>query len=176
MLETLAGRLKWERTPEGIRVQLPFRFRWESLPPIIAAFFISLWIDDIIQKSPIKGTGPSLGTILGTGLCIAAMLPTLQLAKKVFIILTPTEVSKAISFFGKQFRKCSRQNNRLYDLRSNLLVSEWSGKDIDNRNSVEINQGSRDVTLASWLTDIEAEALITKMREIYPFPKDEPTG
>lgn len=156
MLETLAGRLKWERTRDGICIQLPRRFRLEALLGIVMAFCIPVWIDDIIRKSPIKGTGLSLGTILCSGLCIAVALLSIHLSSRTILVLTHDELKKAIYVLGgPSFRRTGR-NDQLYDLRRNLMVSEWTGKDRANQNVVEINRDVFDYTLAYGLTDLEA--------------------
>jgi len=172
MLERLTGRLKWERTEEGTRIQLPQHIRLGYLAAIVFAALLPLQIDDLVPKPPIHGSGLGPIPILISSFIVALLL-VLHLATTSSIILTPTEASKAVFLFGKQLRKRSRQNNSLYGLRSNLMVSEWSGKDIENRNTVVINQGFLDFTLASKLTKTEAEALIAKMMEIYPFPANE---
>lgn len=174
MLETLAGRLKWQRTTDGIRVLLPKRFPWEALPGLIAGMFIPVWVDDIIRKSPIRGTGLTLGTILWTSLCIAAGVLALHLASRTILTLSPDELSRAVCIFGRQIRRRTRRNDQLHGLRKNLLVSEWTGKDMVNKTVVEINRGGFDHTLAYGLTDMEADALITRMMEVYPFPNDRP--
>jgi hypothetical protein len=176
VLETLAGRLKWERTDNGIRVLLPRRFPWEALPGVVLAIFTPVFVDDIIRKSPISGTGLSLGEILWSGLCIAAAILAIHLSARTLLILTPNQLSWAVHILGRHVIKRTCRNDQLHGLRQNLLVSEWTGKDKVNQNVVEINRDGFYRTLASRLTDLEADALIAKIMEVYPFPQRSAAG
>jgi hypothetical protein len=139
---------------------------------MILGMMIPVWIDDVVRKSPIKGNGLTLEVILLTGLCMAIGVLVLHLSKSTILTITPEELSRTISILGQQIRKRSRQNCELCGLRKNPLVSEWSGRDMANRNVVEVSWNGSYQTLAYGLTDAEADALIARMMEVYPFPED----
>ena len=136
---------------------------------------IPVWVDSIIRKPPMRGAGLSLGAIFGMSLCVAAGVVVIHLSTKATLNLTDTDLSKSVYVLGLRTFSRSGRNDQLHGLRQNTLVSEWTGKDRIGRNVVEINRGSFDYTLAHGLTDEEAEALIVKMKEIYPFPESEPS-
>lgn len=173
MFETLAGKLRWERNGSGIRVLLPRRFHWGAFFQMIVVMCIPVWVDGVIRKSPLRGRGLTLDVILWTGLCIAVGILVLHLSMRTILTVTPDELSKTVWIFGRQLRRRSHRNVELCGLRKNLLVSERTGRDMVNKNVVEIGRNGFYHTIAYGLTDAEADALMAKMIEVYPFPEDE---
>jgi hypothetical protein len=170
-MEKLNGRVRWKCVVGGVRIEIPMRFNWAALPVLISAFFVPFFVDDIVRKSPLHGRGLDLLQLLAASLIMMAISTVPALGSKRVVHLTREHLRFGTEALGRKLRHRTFSTNLLYDIRSNPVVSEWTGKDLQNRLSVEIGYGQRYQTLASGLTDDEAKALIAKMTEVVTFPK-----
>ncbi len=173
MLEAWAGRLKLQRNTDSIQVLLPKRFNGDAVPVLIFGVSISVMIEFILD-SLIRGTKLDLWGILWTALSMAAGVFALNFSTRTILTLTSDELSQTKTIFGIPLRKQTRRNDQIHGLRKNVLISEWTGKDLTNKTVVEINQSGSYRPLVAGLTDAESDTLIAGMMAVYPFPYDTP--
>jgi hypothetical protein len=178
MLETLAGRLKWERTKNGICVEIPARLSAtkEGFDSITLSI-IWLWVlgVDVLRWGFERSRADvSLREFLN----VADLIPFFILGWAVWVFLTstrlsldPDQLTMEYCVFG--FRWLSREsptrllhNPRFTQQRYaglQVLGSKWTALQIDSDYSTR--------NLAIRVTETEAGTLIAKMMEVYPFPK-----
>jgi hypothetical protein len=172
MLETLEGRLKWERTGDGIRVVIPVRMGW--LPAMSG---ISLWIlpafavwgiEYFIHLS--RPVSVVLNEIsLCSGVCLVILWFAMIFTLEQVLTLNPAEVTFQARALGIGIRKRSVATSRLSNLR--FVHSEYGDLvSMDSMSRIEIDRDFKTRKFAFGITEGEAETLIEKMLEVYRFP------
>jgi len=189
MLETLAGRLRWERTEGGIRVEYQVRgdysamwkfFKaglrndWPGLLIIAAILFIA---DLFASHRHIAGWWSARWWAVPLSLLFGAMLgrSISMLAKRTILTLDPTRLELEFRLWNWGRGRETYRTAYLHDLR----FAE-STRGADTRNGLRLSEIQFDNHLATQyfgtgITEKEAVALITKMMGVYPFPKYLPT-
>jgi hypothetical protein len=184
MMEPLAGRLKWERTANGIRVEyrMPgnrttmLRFlkaSWSRNWPTLVVFAPVCWVIASFEhhdKSIFWWVYP-------LALLFGAMLGDFisMLANRTIITLDAKKLKL-------EFRRWNRRRKHLAFLTEHLhdLRFARSSRGVDIRNELRLNEMQFDKDFATQyfapgITEEEATALISRMKEVYSFPKYPPS-
>jgi hypothetical protein len=181
MLEKLAGRLIWERTGSGIRVEISARAGW-----MLA--FLCLWlalfggIGGALEFKAFNEGDPStfmliwgLAWLVGVG--VGAGLLIWSLGGRTMLLLNQTEMTIQHRVMGFEWDKRTYATSQVCNLRyvPSFKSSGWSGSNYEqtyHQSQIRFEAEDKTRSFASGLSDIEAFALIDKMLEIYNFPKD----
>jgi hypothetical protein len=168
MLETLAGRLKWERGEDGIRVVIPDPASSAEFLGIAVAVGLPFVVYRLLEGSH----GPARGWVLAVAGSVALLLATrlrMELVgRKRQVILT--SASLTVTTLERCWKSRTQFTYTVWNLRSNPRVS-LTGKEYPEQIQVEIDSTSGTWTIASRLTEAEAAALISKMTEVFVFPE-----
>jgi hypothetical protein len=180
-LQKLAGRLKWERTMQGIRVEIPARSGW-------VAVFIGGWLlfwtyfgAGILRKALDQPDLSSIQWIWLAGWAIGACGVTGYLiwclTGRTTLSLDQTELKLERRTMGIEWDERTFPTRSVINLRyiPAYWNREWSGGDYGNTYHPSIMrfeaQDSK-CDFASGVNDAEAQALIEKMNAVYKIPKD----
>jgi hypothetical protein len=169
MLEKLAGRLKWERMGDGIRVVIPVRVPWLTAISGIWLFMLPCFITVLFCK--LRGiTVPCPFTLDLIGLLFVAMWFTMIFTIQHVLTLNPAEMTMQVRMFGIGVRKRTYATSCLYCLR--FGPSEYGNYlTMDMMSRIQIDRDGKTRNLAFGITETEADALIEKMMEVYKFPR-----
>jgi hypothetical protein len=173
-MEKLADRLSWERGANGILVVIPARRDWTVL--FFAAWLVGWTIGG---KAAFHETFAANGQIqlfmlawlVGWvfGECFATAAVLWALGGRTILRLDPTRLEIERNLFGVRLSSRSAATGEIRNLRFSPRIARgrWS-------KASEIRFESADKTLGfgSGISDAEAFALIDKMLEVYPFPKE----
>ena len=168
MLETLEGRLKWERTEDGIRVEIPEPASFAELVAIVVVAGLPFVVCGLLGGFHGPARGWVLAIVGAVALLLAAPLGMELVGRKRLVILTSAALTVTI------LQRCAESRTQLtstvWNLRSNPRVS-LTGKEYAGQIQVEIDSTSGTWTIGSRLTEAEAAALISKMMEVFVFPE-----
>jgi hypothetical protein len=169
MLETLAGRLKWERTGDGIRVVIPVRIHWLSAFSGIWLFMLPHFTAEIIGKAKF-GSGPTSFAPEWFGLCLVVLWFMMIFTAQQIFTLNPTEMEFQTCIFGIGVKKDIYATSRLQCLR--FVSSEYGDwVSMNKMSKIQIDRDFKTRNFAFGITEQEADTLIKKMMEVYKFPK-----
>jgi hypothetical protein len=167
MLETLAGRLKWERTEDGIRVEILEPASFADFEAIVVVAGLPFVVYGLLGGSHGAARSWVLAIVGVVALLLATPLAMGLVGRKRLVILTSATLTVTTS------HPCAASRTQLtytvWNLRSNPRVS-LTGKEYAEQIQVEIDSTSGTWTIASRLTEVEAAALISKMKEVFVFP------
>lgn len=170
MLEKLAGRLKWERTGDGIRVVIPVRVPLLSTLSGISLVYAPLFTLQVFDK--LRGVAvPASFVPLWIGLFLSVIWFTMMFTMKQILTLSPAQMGFQTRTMGIGVRKGTRATSGLRNLR--FVPSEYGNWTFMNDMSrIEIDRDCKTRKFAFGITEQEADALIEKMMEVYSFPKE----
>ncbi len=186
MLETLAGRLKCERTEDGIRIRIPtarftlrFLFGYYLIPSacILSIYLIAKgWSVLSLHFHPHPHPHQmTWWAVFFDGLLSAIALTAgsvfARVTARTSLTLNPAEMK--IEYRSAGIKRATRvyATANVSNLR---LVMYSPGENLHNHfrmNEIQYCANSRVESFASGITEREAEALIARMMEVYPFPK-----
>ncbi|MGB6688680.1 MAG: hypothetical protein WBE76_12645 [Terracidiphilus sp.] len=172
MLEPLAGRLKSERTSDGIRIVIPSRFDVGPLGDTVLIACIPVLAVDVVAKVDKSWTGWRWEELSLFLLVIAALRLAMIVADKTVLTLNPAWLTIRRGPFGLHWKKSSLATRRLHNLRSVPSTSDWTGKKVRGRETVQFDEDGYSRDVAKQLTSAEAAALIEAMLETYNFADD----
>ncbi len=168
MLETLAGRLKWERTEDGIRVEMPDPAPFAEFLglAVVAAFpFVVYALFGGFRRPPRDWWALVIVVAVASLLTVPHGIEIR--GRKRLLILTSTALTVTT------IERCPKSRTQLtytvWNLRSNPRVS-LTGKEYPQQIQVQIDSTSGTWTIGERLTETEAAALISKMMEAFAFP------
>jgi hypothetical protein len=168
MLETLAGRLKWERTEDGIRVEMPEPASFADIFAIVFVTGLPFVIYGLFGGFDDPARSWTLALVGAVVLFLAITLGTELVGRKRLIILTSVDLTVTNT------HPCAKSRTQLtytiWNLRSNPRVT-LTGKEYPEQIQVEIDSTSGTWTIGSRLTEAEAAALISKMMKVSVFPE-----
>jgi hypothetical protein len=168
MLESLAGKLKWERTADGIRVEIPDPASFADFLGIIVAAALPFVVYSFFEGYHWAANPLVLAVVCAVSLLLAVPNGIELVGRKRLVILTSTALTEtSIERCAKGRRQL---NYTLWNLRSNPRVS-LTGNEYSDQIQVEIQTTSGAWTIGSRLTETEADALISKMTEVFVFPE-----
>jgi hypothetical protein len=173
MLETLVGRLRWERTGTGIQVEIPARLSW-----VIA--FLCVWVTgwsmagwNVINKTFAADNPPLfdlvwlVGWFAGEVTVIAIILWSLTGCFTLNLDNQTLEITRKIAGIKLDKRVFTTANVR--NLR--YIPATTHGRS-SRQSEIRFEADDKTCGFASGIADSEAFSLIDKMLEIFPFPKE----
>lgn len=184
MLQTLAGRISWEESENGIRVEIrPRRDRttvlrslkasWASNWPMLIVLVPACLLISIVDRHAQRyfWWGNPLALLFGSmlGDVISTMVNR--------TILTLDAKTLKLEFHRWNRRRKQREflTEHLHDLR---FAKSTPRADIRNElrlNEIQFDRNFATQSFAPGITEDEATALIARMNEIYRFPKYPPS-
>ena len=169
MLEKLAGRIKWERTGDGICVVIPTPFSWRTVLTGLSLWMFCHFTGEIIAKNhhgAVNGSASFMPEWIG--LCLGGVWLLAIFAGKQILTLNPVEMKMQFRTLGVRGRAVSVETHRLHNLRYSPSSLGWSMQD---ESKIQIEKDLKTRNIAWGITEPEALALIGKMMEVYSFPK-----
>jgi hypothetical protein len=184
MLETLAGRLKWERTAYGFRVSIPVRSSMAGLIGSLAGICLAgAWIVYwSLKEAHETGTTGSMsgamtrwvaiGALAGSLCALARWLLRTRTARTVLTVdQTETRIQREIAgvcWSTRTFATCA-----ISDLQYIPPPNIWSAEEPKTVESeIRFMADHKMHSFAAGIKESEAAALIDRMREVYDFPND----
>jgi hypothetical protein len=168
MLESLAGRLKWERTEGGIHVEIPDPASSAEFLGIVIAAGLPFVVYGLLGGSYVSARPWVLTIVCAVSLLLAAPHGMELVGRKRLVILTSAVLT--VTTIERCPTSRTQLNYTVWNLRSNPRVSV-TGKEYAEQIQVEIDSTSGTWTIGSRLTEAEAAALISKMMEVFVFPE-----
>ncbi len=173
MLEPLAGRLTWEKTGEGIRVEIPERKSWTILTFVL---WIILWCGAgwlLIYKTH-NAQDHSQAQMFWLVIWIAIVLQPIAavlwtLYGSTLLILDTNRLQIAKRIMGLRL---SVRNFANADVRSLRFVPSIMRVITTSPSGIWFLENNKLRQFAPAIAEIEALALIDKMLQVYKFPID----
>ncbi len=173
MLQTLAGRVNWERTENGIRAVVPSRFSWWFLFPGLVVLTFPHFTYEVFWKSgQAAAMGPRSFTPEWIGLALFVFWIALFRTHKSVLTLTSAEMRVEKRTLGLRLRTGVSATTQLSDLR---FVPSQYGISAEDQSRIQFRAGNKTRSFGIGIGEEEADALIARMMEVYPFPKPSPT-
>jgi hypothetical protein len=170
MFEPLTGRLKWERQGDGIRVIIPSRFRWWSLYPGLMLLIFPHFTYQVFWKSGhTAATEPRSFIPEWIGLALLVIWVGLFRTHKSVLTLTQAEMRVEKYALGLRLRTSTSETSQLSDLR--FIPSQY-GMSVDDLSRIQLRRNNKARSFGLGIGEEEADALIAKMMDVYPFPKN----
>ncbi|MGA2350485.1 MAG: hypothetical protein ABSF70_08650 [Terracidiphilus sp.] len=173
MLETLAGKLKWERTGNGIRVELPAQLTWPNVSRRVgswlftwAIYFALITLMDGFRGRPVSWRVALIGAPFYAACGIWDVLRL-----RTVLTLNPDEMTINQAFFQKNWTKRIYATRRLDNLRYCKSRLQRTAERREVKNSLLCDVEHQTIGLFDGVDEEEADALIAKMMEVFPFPK-----
>jgi|SRR5580692_4001038 hypothetical protein len=178
MIEKLAGRLKWERADQGIRVVIPARWGWLAISAaaaVVGATIEAMQLEWMIPSDEALFRLGVLGAVVvALGVCAAVAWISWSFTGKTVVTINQNEMRiqrrvLGIEWDTRRFATCDVRNLRY------LPPTEIRAFRTDtdpNTSKIQFQAKNRTVRFASGITEREACALFDRMQEIYKFPKD----
>ena len=186
MLEKLAGRLKWERTPLGMLVAIPVRRSMTAAlyGPLVAIWLIYAWVHfwHLLAAPHSGGSAFTLQMIaLGiyaVGLCYFVCWLLWIFTGETVLTLVPSELKIQRRVIGIKFASLSFPTHHVRNLRYNPPTRFWAlGGYIDPKTSnMQFRADDATHRFARGITEAEASALTLHMLKIYKFPSSKVPG
>jgi hypothetical protein len=169
IMEKLRGKLSWERTANGIRVEIPGWMDWWR------TLFLSGWLafwtyagTQAIGKDWESGSPFFLFWLTFWTVAWVYTFGTIvwSLFGRIILTLDPSLLNLTYTLAGTEVRQRSFSTHEIYDLRYRPVA----GTKYPGVLCFESNEETR--KFASCVSEAEAFALIDKMLEVYPIPKE----
>jgi hypothetical protein len=176
MLETLEGRLKWERTVDGIRVELPAPLDRQNVIKAVTSGLLS-WLlmcglltilDTTNRAHKIFMDWPIFLIVVPfyVGIDIWKIL-----TKRTILTLMPNAMILNRGALEIGFNRRVFAYGRLCNLHYCESRRMRTAESENVKNSILCDVDDETIALISGVTSEEGEALIQKMMEVYNFPK-----
>jgi hypothetical protein len=172
MLETLAGRLKWERTVNGIRVEIPAR----GSDPVLSqlAWFCFLAGPVLLFVGIPDKDSTAFELLFIWVLLIAGLLSTIvrilwEIAGKTILTIDPNSMALSSRIMGLDLKRRSYANENVRLMRFVPAVTRFWSKRSSGIWFIENNVLRK---FAKAITPAEASVLIDKMLRVYRFELD----
>ncbi|MGA3262747.1 MAG: hypothetical protein ABSC47_01730 [Terracidiphilus sp.] len=173
MLDTLAGRLTWERTGQGMRVEIPAR---RSGTIVISVLWLVLWCGGgwlmLTTLHPGRALShPQLLWLAGWAAGVFFMTASIlwSLAGKTTLALDPWNLQIAHQVMGLQLNMRSYANADVRNLR--FVPAMIRGRSTIP-SGIWFEENGRTRRFATAVAETEASALIGKMLQVYKFSHD----
>jgi hypothetical protein len=178
MLETLAGRLKWERTGLGIRVVIPARLDWWIVPAaLFATAVIGVDCFYLFNNLPDVGLSPLVWiciviVLIGGVVFICWFL--WSVAGKTILAMDPFELKLEHQVIGIE---CDSRRFATYDVKClryipPVYIYAFQTDTNPATSKIQFQAKGKTIRFARGITEREACALFDRMMEIYKFPKN----
>jgi hypothetical protein len=180
MQEKLAGRLMWEQTAEGIRVEIPALFNWQVVPDaaLVCVWMVGAWL---YQRNFAPGRGLTALAwsciVAGVvGLFIAAGWVLWGLTGETILTLNPAVLKIQRLVIGIEWDTRIFASSDVHELRYVPPTNRWAFRSDADPNASKIRFQAKGKTngFAGGVTEREASALIEGMLAVYRFTKNSP--
>ena len=173
MFETLAGRLKWERTGNRIRVEIPARLNWT------VAFFL-VWLAgwtmagrSVLAETLAKPNPPAFNLLWLVGWAIGECFVTVSiiwsLSGRTSLEMDPGQLAITRRVMGIQISRRTFSTTDVRNLRYNPAGNRGRHS---YQSQIKFEADKRTCSFGTGLEDAEAFALIDKMLEVHKFPQE----
>lgn len=173
MLEKLVGRLKWERTGNGIRVEIPAQLNWTVV-------FFLVWLAgwtmagrSVLAKTLAKPSPPAFDFLWlvgwAFGECFVAVSIIWSLTGRTALEMDPCQLAITRQVLGIRISRRIFSTTDVRNLRYNPIGNR---RRHSYQSRIKFEADSRTCSFGAGLEDAEAFALIDKMLEVYKFPKE----
>ncbi len=179
-MEQLAGRLKWERTAEGIRVAIPSRRGAMTglYGPVVGVWLVAAAIRywHLLEAPHTEGSEFTLQLIaLGVyalGFCFAVCWLAWTFTNETLVILDKSELKIQRRAIGIDIVTSAFPNQDAAGFRFIAPTPSWASfGEIDPKtSSIQFQAGKTTRTFAAGITEEEAFALFDRMLRVYKFP------
>jgi hypothetical protein len=177
MLETLAGRLKWERTGLGIRVVIPARLDWWIMQAaLVATAVVGVDYLYIFNNLPDGGLSPLVWiciviVIIGGGVFICWFL--WSIAGKTILRMDPFELKLERRVIGiecdsRRFATCDVKCLRYFPP---VYIYAFRTDTNPATSKIQFQFKGKTIRFARGITEREACALFDAMMGVYKFPQ-----
>jgi hypothetical protein len=178
MLEKLAGRLKWEHSDQGIRIEIPARWGWQAI------FAAVLLAGGALAASQVEWTIPSdearfrLGVlsavVIGVGVCFTVAWISWSFTGRTIVSVNQNEMKIQRKVLGIEWDTRRFVTFEVRNLRYLPPTEIWVFRtDTDpNTSKIQFQAKNKTVGIAGGITEREACALFDRLEEICKFPKD----
>jgi hypothetical protein len=177
MIETLAGRLNWENTGQGIRVEIPAR---RSSAIVVRFLWLILWCGAgwmMLSGSHGGKTLPPVQLTWLAGWAVGVILVTASilwsLAGKTILTLDSVQLQITSQIMGLQLSTRTYANA---DVRNLRFIPAMMRARTNRPSGIWFEANGKLRNFASALTETEASSLIDLMHQVYNFPKDSSGG
>jgi hypothetical protein len=180
MLETLAGRLKWEETSEGIVVSVPVR-RGVSAPlygPLVAIWLIYAAVHYWnLLGTPHRDYNEFTLQVIAIaiyafGFCFAVFWLTWIFTAETILTLTPSEMKIQRRVAGIVLTTQSFETRHVRNLKYIPPSRFWAleGYTDPGTANMQFKVGNETHSFGKGITEAEARALAARMLKVYEFP------
>lgn len=181
MLDKLAGRLTWERTGSGIRVEIPAAGGWITA---FLCFWLIVWggIGGALIARAYENEDFTVVMMIWSvawvvGVCFGLVWMAWSITGRTTVTLSPVELEIRRRFIGMEWDKRTFATSGVRNFRyiPPFSSSQWVGGNYErtyHASEMRFEAGDKTRSFAGGVSDTEAFALIDKMLEVYPFPKD----
>jgi hypothetical protein len=171
-MEKLTGKLSWERTANGIRVEIPGWMGWSRT--LFLSGWLAFWIYFGIPAGREHRESASLFSLLWLSFWAVAGVYTFgtivwSILGRIVLTLDPSRLNLTYTLAGIEIRQRSSSTHEIHNLRYRPVAGMGQPK-YPGVICFESNGKTRN--FASCTSGAEAFALIGKMLEVYPFPKE----
>ncbi len=172
----MAGGLKWERTEQGILVEIPPPLGWTEL---FLAGWLAFWIFGGVYmlRKALNGEDQSTTNLWGlvgwaVSSCLFGGWLIWSLAGTTRVALSAAKMTIQRRVFGFELITSTFQTSRMENLRyiAPYWVNNGDGAGY-TRSKVCVTANGWTRTLASGVSEAEAGALMDRIAEVYNFPK-----
>ncbi len=182
MPEKMAGRLTWEGTGAGIRVEIPARRNWQAVG---FAVLLCGWtvLSGILNASVLPGDNLStfgwICFLAGiVGLCVVVPWVLWDFTGRAQLVLTASEMTIKRRVVGIEWDTRSFRTLDVRGLRYFAPREIWAFRtDTDPATSkIQFRAAGKTYVLARGITEREAASLVDRMKDVYDFPNDSLTN
>jgi|ERR1017187_6448852 hypothetical protein len=178
MLEKLAGRLKWKRSDQGIRIEIPARWGWQAI------FAAVLLAGGALEASQLEWAIPSdearfrigilSAVVVGVGVCFMVAWNSWSFAGRTIVSVNQSEIKVQRKVLGIEWDTRRFATLDVRNLRYLPPTEIWAFRtDTDPDTSrIQFLVKNKTVRFASGITEREACAMFDRLEEICRFPTD----
>jgi hypothetical protein len=183
MLEKLAGRLKWEHSGQGIRIEIPAQWGWQILfinapLEILLIAGIALAVSEIGWPLPVGDDRLIFGilsaVVLGAIACLAAAWLAWSFTGRTIVTADQNEMKIQRKVLGVEWDTRRFATFEVRGLRWLPPTEIWAFRtDTDpNTSKIKFQVRNKTIKFARGISEREACALIGRMEEICNFSND----
>lgn len=192
MLERLAGRIKWERMDDGIRVEMPGTMDRRNIPYsllrivlIASLYFILASLLDWWNPFNDSHRIPMRWVMLISAALVYGVSECVRVSRsKTVLTLTPSHLaadeSRSPATGSREirtFKTASLNHLRFVRYSPETKIRSLPGMPVRidlRQNEIQFDRDFITYAFGTGITQEEANALIARMMEIYPFPNSPP--
>ncbi len=178
MLERLAGRLRWERSDQALRIEIPARWGWQAIFAAVILAGGAFVASELEWTIPSDGTRFWLGVlstvVVGVGVCFVAAWILWSFTGRTIVSVNQNEMKIQRKVLGFEWDTRRFATFDVRNLRYLPPTEIWAFRtDTDpNTSRIQFQAKNKTVRFAGGITEKEACVLFDRLEEICKFPKD----